>query len=87
MEGAGLIQQMKMMRLCGSSKARLKSVDGSLFLLFSPFMALRRRLGASWPRSGTFFGAFTGLAILGCGTFKGLHIRCEIKVLILGFFP
>lgn len=72
--------------LCGSFKARLKSGDGSLYLFFSPFTALWRRLGASWPRSGLvwlmrkvvaffwslyWFGYFRGVALLkAC-------IRCE----------
>lgn len=44
--------QMKLMSFHGSLMARLKSRDGSLFLLFSSFTALRRGLGATRLRSG-----------------------------------
>lgn len=57
-------QQMKLMSLCGSFKVRLKSGDGSLFLLFSPFTALRRRLRAALSGGCEvglrFFGYFKG---------------------------
>lgn len=45
-------EQMKLMSFRGSFKARLKSRDGSLFLLFSSFTALHRGLGATRLRSG-----------------------------------
>lgn len=66
------VRQMKLMTLCGSFKVRLKSGDGSLFLLFSPFTALRRRLRAAvsggWEEVGLRF-----LAILRDGGVQGLH--------------
>lgn len=80
-------EQMKLMSF-GSFKARLKSRDGSLFLLFSSFTALRRRLSATRLRSGLFlvdvrklvsplfyffFEAITVSAILGDGSFKRFH--------------
>lgn len=45
-------EQMKLMSVRGSFKARLKSRDGSLCLLFSSFTVLHRGLGATRLRSG-----------------------------------
>lgn len=60
--------------LCGSFKVRLKSGDGSLFLLFSPFTALRRRLRAAVSGGCEELGLrFIFLAILRDGGVKGLH--------------